>query len=92
MSRFFSQLSDDMAGVAPLTDADDDAIALLAALVQAGMTPPVEALADLLGWPLERVETAFAAASDRRTATHSGRPADLAGRTARHERSSTATR
>lgn len=58
MSKFFTQLADDMAGgTAPI--ASDDALIVLAALVHAGMPLTVGQLAAALGWPSERVSSAL---------------------------------
>ena len=67
MGRFFAQLGDDMAGVAPLTGAADDAITLLALALQTGAAPTPEELAAVLAWPLPRVDAAIAAADGRLT-------------------------
>ena len=61
MARFFTALSDDMAGG---PHAFDDALTVAAALLQAGVPLPAGRLAAALGWPVARAEAALAQAAD----------------------------
>lgn len=58
MGRFFAQLGEDMAG-GPTQEIVEDAMTLLAALVQARVPLTVDQLATALGWPPDRVVEAI---------------------------------
>jgi DNA-binding MarR family transcriptional regulator len=59
MSQFFQQLSDDMAGNGPASAAAEDAMTILAALIQAGRPLSSAQLAMALGWKTERTAEAL---------------------------------
>lgn len=59
MSDFFGRLSDDMTGGPAVTVAVNDAMAVLAALVQAGVALTVDQIAGALDWPVDRVASAL---------------------------------
>ncbi|MEO6088726.1 MAG: helix-turn-helix domain-containing protein [Umezawaea sp.] len=62
MRQFFARLSEDMAGG---PDGLDDILTVAAALVHAATPCTAERLADVLGWPLDRVTGALAEAVRR---------------------------
>jgi DNA-binding transcriptional ArsR family regulator len=69
MGRFFSQLAADMSGGGSALAEVEDALTVLAALVQAAAPLTVEGLAAALGWPVARATAALRLAGpDRLTA------------------------